>query len=285
MGRQRELAGSDALAVVAEDRRFVTALARGLEVLRSFRPADRWLAHQEIARRTGLPQATVSRLTFTLTALGYLRHRGTRGEYALAPGVLALGFSMLNNFDIGRIARPHMQALADETQAAVSLGVRRSLTMVYVAHCRSAAPLTLGLDVGTQLPLASTAMGRALYVALQPAEQARLLSDLEAESQQPARGNAPPRPAWPQLRQGLERAQLQQRQLGYVTSETEWEADISAAGVAIDLGDGREPLSLTVGGPAARLQGKRLSDEIAPALVRSALAIRHTLQSGGWTDY
>jgi DNA-binding IclR family transcriptional regulator len=270
------------MAVVAEDRRFVTALARGLEVLRCFRPADRWLAHQEIARRTGLPQATVSRLTFTLTALGYLRHRGTRGEYALAPGVLALGFSMLNNFDIGRIARPHMQALADLAQAAVSLGVRRSLTMVYVAHCRSAAPLTLGLDVGTQLPLATTAMGRALYVALQPPEQARLLADLEAEARRTQRASASS--AWPLQRQGLERAQLQQRQLGYVTSEAEWEVDISAVGVAVDLGDGREPLSLTVGGPAARLQGRRLSDEIAPALTRTAHAIRDTIQAGGWTD-
>ncbi len=283
MGRQREQAGSDALAVVAEDRRFVTALARGLEVLRCFRPADRWLAHQEIARRTGLPQATVSRLTFTLTALGYLRHRGTRGEYALAPGVLALGFAMLNNFDIGRIARPHMQALADLAQAAVSLGVRRGLTMVYVAHCRSAAPLTLGLDVGTQLPLATTAMGRALYVALQPAEQARLLADLEADGLRQPRGGAPAL-GWAQQRQGLERAQLQQRQLGYVTSEAEWETDISAVGVAIDLGDGREPVSLTVGGPAARLQGKRLSDEIAPALVRTAQGIRDTIQAGAWSD-
>lgn len=282
MGRQREQAASDAMAVVAEDRRFVTALARGLEVLRCFRPADRWLAHQEIARRTGLPQATVSRLTFTLTALGYLRHRGTRGEYALAPGVLALGFAMLNNFDIGRIARPHMQALADLAQAAVSLGVRRSLTMVYVAHCRSAAPLTLGLDVGTQLPLATTAMGRALYVALQPAEQARLLADLEAESQRLPRAGAAS--AWALQRQGLERAQLQQRQLGYVTSEAEWEVDITAVGVAMDLGDGREPLSLTVGGPTARLQGTRLSHEIAPALVRTAQAIRDTIQAGGWAD-
>lgn len=282
MGRQREQAASDAMAVVSQDRRFVTALARGLEVLRCFRPADRWLAHQEIARRTGLPQATVSRLTFTLTALGYLRHRGTRGEYALASGVLALGFSMLNNFDIGRIARPHMQALADLAQAAVSLGVRRSLTMVYVAHCRSAAPLTLGLDVGTQLPLATTAMGRALYVALQPAEQARLLADLEAEGLRLPRSSSAP--AWALQRQGLERAQLQHRQLGYVTSEAEWEVNISAIGVAIDLGDGREPLSLTVGGPSAWLQGPRLSQEIAPALVRTAQTIRDTIQSGNWAD-
>ncbi|MBP6902729.1 MAG: IclR family transcriptional regulator [Burkholderiaceae bacterium] len=278
MGRQRDQAMDHGSEDASSDRRFVTALARGLELLRCFKPTDRWLPHQELARRTGLPQATVSRLSFTLTALGYLRHRGPRGEYALAPGVLALGFSMLGNFDVARIARPHMQALADLAQAAVSLGVRRELGMVYVAHCRSSAPLTLGLDVGTQLPLATTAMGRALYVALQPDEQARLDARLQAQAQQ--RGGIP----WAVQQQGLERARAQQRLQGFVTSEAEWESDISAAGVAVDLNDGREPLSLTVGGPAARLQGAFLQQTAGPALVRTAAAIRDAIHAGGWAD-
>ncbi|OYU74885.1 MAG: IclR family transcriptional regulator, partial [Burkholderiales bacterium PBB5] len=229
----------------ADDRRFVTALARGLAVLRCFQPQDRWLAHQELSRRTGLPQATVSRLTFTLTALGYLRHRGPRGEYALAPGVLALGFSMLSNFDIGRIARPHMQALADHAQAAVSLGVRHGLNMIYVAHCRSTARLILGLDVGARLPLASTAMGRSLLVALAPAERQRLVAQLQtAEAER-----------WPQLADGLARAAQQFDARGFVTSEREWESEITAVGAPVQLAAGREPLGLTVGGASVPLPG------------------------------
>src|SRR5262245_36166824 len=54
-----------------EDRQFVTALARGLEVLRAFGPGEA-LANSEIAARTTLPRPTVSRLTYTLTKLGYL---------------------------------------------------------------------------------------------------------------------------------------------------------------------------------------------------------------------
>src|SRR5690606_5452262 len=57
---------------VREDRQFVTALARGLEVLSCFRASNVALGNQDIARLCRLPKSTVSRLTTTLTRLGYL---------------------------------------------------------------------------------------------------------------------------------------------------------------------------------------------------------------------
>ena len=60
---------------VAEDaggRLFVTALARGLEVLSAFRAGDGTLGNLELAKRTELPKTTISRITHTLTQLGYL---------------------------------------------------------------------------------------------------------------------------------------------------------------------------------------------------------------------
>ena len=55
-----------------KDRNFVTALARGLEVLRCFRPNEIELTNAEFAERTGLAKATISRLTHTLCELDYL---------------------------------------------------------------------------------------------------------------------------------------------------------------------------------------------------------------------
>jgi len=263
-----------AVADASEDRRFITALARGLELLRCFKPQDRWLAHQELARRTGLPHATVSRLSFTLTSLGYLRHRPASGEYALSPAVLSLGFSVLSNFEIGRIARPLMERLAERTQSAVSLGVRHDSSMVYVAHCRSTARLILGLDVGTRLPLAETAMGRALWCGATPGLRALIGARLASQD---AAG-------WPQRQAGLQRAEQEYAQRGYARSESEWESEIAAIGVAIDIGDGRDPLSLTIGGPAARLQGELLHEEFAPALIETGRAIVAALQAGDWVD-
>ena len=60
------------IADATGDRQFAIALARGLELLRAFGPADRALTNRELCDRTGLPKATVSRMTHTLTLLGYL---------------------------------------------------------------------------------------------------------------------------------------------------------------------------------------------------------------------
>ena len=101
---------------------FVTALARGLEILRAFGRDDRYLGNGELAKRTGIPKSTVSRLTQTLTSLGYLRYVDQLERYQLGPGVLALGYRYLAGNGVRDIAHPHMQALADSTDCSVALG-------------------------------------------------------------------------------------------------------------------------------------------------------------------
>ena len=68
----------------------MTALARGLSVLRAFGPQNRPIGNGEIAKRVGLAKPTISRITFTLTELGYLSFDEETGFYKLGPGVLTL---------------------------------------------------------------------------------------------------------------------------------------------------------------------------------------------------
>ncbi len=84
----------------ATDRSFVVALSRGLDVLRAFHPNDGLLGNQEIAARTNLPKPTVSRLTYTLTKLGYLTPVPRFEKYQLAPSAMALGYAALANLGV-----------------------------------------------------------------------------------------------------------------------------------------------------------------------------------------
>src|SRR5207249_10414154 len=116
-------------------------LARGLEVLRCFQSGDHHLGNQEIAKRTGLPKPTISRLTYTLTKLGYLNFSESLGKYHLGAAAVALGQSFLTSMNVRQVARRFMQDLADYAQATVSLGARDGLNMVYIEDCRSRAAL------------------------------------------------------------------------------------------------------------------------------------------------
>ena len=90
----------------ADSSRFVTALARGLDVLACFHVDEKWLTNAEIASRTGLPKPTVVRMAYTLCVLGYLRQSHESGKYALGDSVAALGITMVSNLKLRRIARP-----------------------------------------------------------------------------------------------------------------------------------------------------------------------------------
>lgn len=259
----------DGASAAAEDRRYVTALARGLQVLQCFRFGERWLSHQEITRRTGLPKATVSRLAYTLAALGFLQHDAARGAYCIGPGGLALGFRALANIEIAAIARPVMEELAAFSQAAVSLGVRHQLSMVYIAHARGQGRLTLSLDIGARIPIESTAMGRAFLSALQPDQRASLHTQLRASLGR----------AWQRARPRLKHAEEQYAQLGFVTSEGEWATDISAVGVAIASPLGGEPYALNVGGPLSMLTHDKLMRQLGPRAAEAARRIEEGLRS------
>ena len=72
------------------DPSFATTLAHGLDVLAAFRNNPGPLSNAELAAHTGLSRPTVSRLTYTLAQLGYLK-RDTKG-FVLGLGVLAAAY-------------------------------------------------------------------------------------------------------------------------------------------------------------------------------------------------
>ena len=84
MGVRKNIAVA-ASAEASRDRQYIKSLARGFEVLRAFRSEDRGISNAELARRTGLPKPTLSRLTFTLLSLGYLHLDEETGRYSLHP--------------------------------------------------------------------------------------------------------------------------------------------------------------------------------------------------------
>src|SRR3984957_4279965 len=217
--RSQTLRRSGAVAragAVKEDRHFVEALARGLEILACFRQRDGLLGNQELARRSGLAKSTVSRLTYTLTKLGYLTHVEESGKYALGAATLSLASAMLGRLDIRKLARPLMQELAEFSNCLVSLCSRDRLSMVYVDVARSSAAVTLSLDTGSRIQIANSASGRAYLAAIDDEQREEIMEGVRqiAEASR-----------WAALQRGVAKASVDRRNLGVCCSFGEWQKD------------------------------------------------------------
>lgn len=240
----------------SKDRQFVTALARGLEILRCFEPKERHLGITEMARRTGIPKPTVSRLAGTLAKLGYLDFSQELGKYRLGSGVLSLGYSMLSNLDVRQVAKPAMQELAEYSQASVSIGVRDRLSMVYVETIRSSSPIILQRGIGSRMPVATTAMGRAYLAGLADAERNFLLDQIRLRNEH----------EWPRIKAGIEQALRDYADHGYCISMSDWDKGTCGVGVPFCGPDGGM-MAFNCGGPAFMLTRDRLESDIGPRLV------------------
>lgn len=239
------------------DRKFVVALARGLEVLRAFRARDGFLGNQEIAERTGLPKPTVTRLTYTLCELGYLTHIPRLGKYQLAPGAITLGYAALANLGVRNVARDFMDEVAESLGAPVALGVLYRNSVLYVDISRGPATFTVQLDIGSRIPLATTAMGRALLVAMpQDEREAHLARQAERHPDE-----------WPAIREGVETALSDYRNFGFVSSVGDWRSDIHAVGVPLVAADGSGIYAFNCGAPPHHFPRERLVSQVGPRIV------------------
>lgn len=239
-----------------KDRKFISALARGLEVLVCFMSGDRVLGNQEIARRTGLPKSTVSRVTYTLTELGYLKYSVDQNKYCLGKTFIGLGYSMLAQMHIRRIARPLMQALAEHTQASVNLGIRDRQNMVYIDTYRNSSTFTVQLDVGSQIPIATTSMGRAYLCAMPEMERIKLMGQIRKKDEQ----------NWPEAKRGIEQALEDYKKKGFCSSIGEWREEVSAISVPLVTNDNSEIMVFSCSGASFQLNSDMFEKDIGPRL-------------------
>ena len=147
------------------------SLERGIAVLRAFRPGVDLLGNSELAERTGLPRATISRLTQTLTSVGMLDYCRSARAYRLAAPVLSLAHAMRSASPVLKISYPSMRVLSQELGVNVGLAAADQYDMVYLESIRHSQQQSLrSIVAGQRVPIALTTLGRA-YLAVLPQEQ------------------------------------------------------------------------------------------------------------------
>ncbi|HVM27990.1 MAG TPA: IclR family transcriptional regulator C-terminal domain-containing protein, partial [Mycobacteriales bacterium] len=207
---------------------FVEALARGLDVIKAFRPARPTMTLSEVAAEAGLARPTARRFLLTLQQLGYVR--ADAGGFALTPRVLELGTAYVESLSLWDVARPHMEALVARTNESTSIAQLDGSDVVYVARVAVPKIVTLSVRIGTRFPALQTSLGKVLLAALPDDE-------VEAVLTEPSRSGITP--VWQPGRAERTAALREVRARGWALSDEELAPGIRSVATPLRDGTGR----------------------------------------------
>lgn len=211
------------------------SLERGVEILRAFRPGSDVLGNGELADRTGLSRATVSRLTQTLVGMGLLYQEPLRKGYRLAPAVLSLAHAMRSGSTLLQVAAPLMRTLAESRRINVGLAAPDRDEMVYLESIRySRRAAFRNVVSGQRVPMELTSLGRASLALSPPARRKRLYPVFKAR-----RGAQ-----WPSIQAEIERSIEDVNALGFCAAS--WQPEVVALATPIATTEAVYALNVSV---------------------------------------
>lgn len=238
---------------------FVEALARGLEVIRSFDRLHMKQTISQISERTLLARPTVLRLLITLEELGYVRELDN--QYSLTPKVVDLGMAYISALGLYGAAKPHMELLSQKVDQTVSLAELDGSDIVYTGRVEVPKIVSVGVTVGARLPSASTAMGRVLLADLSEKELQEVLST-------PTMSMFYPRTNYTaeQLRPRLERVQ----ENGWAESDEDLQYGVHAIAAPIRAKNLKVVAALGIGVHTTEVTKEVVRDQYLPLVLEAA---------------
>ena len=201
----------------------------------------------EIARELDLPKSAVHRLLVTFQAYGFVQQDERNRHYRLGPTLARLGLRAADQYAPRQVARPYLEALAQEMGETVFLGVLAPDGVLIVDKVEHGHVLRVAPDLGTVLPLGQTALGKLLLAFCPPHEQETLLALCGDEAE---------RPGWPARLRAI-------AQQGYAVAVGEWMPDLSCVAAPVRNGQGRVIAALAVSLPQSRMPPPQRHDPFA----------------------
>jgi DNA-binding IclR family transcriptional regulator len=250
------------------DPSFATTLAHGLDVLAAFRNHLGSLSNAELAQHTGLSRPTVSRLTYTLEQLGYLK-RDAKGRFMLGLGVLAAAYPVLSALKVRQLARPLMRDFAAYAGGTVSIAMPFGLDFIYVETLRTTDAVPHVPDVGFSSSLAPTAVGRSLLSLFTRDELDAYIAQVKAE--RPEEADYVRKRTLPDIELCKER--------GFAVSLGEWRREIFGVAAPLYRTPTGDCLAVNCGIPSFRFSAEQIERECGPRMLGLARSIRSLVEN------
>ena len=242
--------------------RGTTAIDRGAELLVRVLESAEPVALSELARASGIPKSTASRLLSALERQGLVAQEGERGRLRPGPAILRVAERGLLERSIVDEAGPSLDRLGERTGETINLAVPAHDGVAHVAEVESRHFLGAGQWLGRSVDYHCTAVGK-LFMAFgrAPVPTGRLPRLTTRTVTDPER-----------LATELETV----RQREFAAAVDELEIGLAAIAAPVRGAGGQVIAALSISGPTIRMHRQRI-DELQPVLIGEARALSRRL--------
>lgn len=234
-------------------------IERAFSVLRALAASSDSSGVSEVARATGLPKSTTSRILASLEDLGMVDRVGDDGRYAIGAGLATLTGNATPAGSLRELCRPYLVELAEKSGEGTGLAIEDRGEVLYVDHVGSSSPVQIRDWSGTRYPHHTVAAGFALMSTWSDDQ----LVDYAAAGMEPfTRQTVTSLTA-------LRKKMRTVRSAGAAWTRTEFSDEIIGVSAPIIGSNGDAIGALSIYGPAWRFPGDRDEAELE-SLVRDA---------------
>ena len=213
------------------------------------------IAFQEIASALPFARTTVHRILYSLEKLGYLEKAEARAHYRLAAKFFELTEPAVHFRRLQSVARSAMVKLLIQFSETVNLGVLENGQVTHIDVLQSPSALRIAANPGERNPVHSTALGKAILAFLPE-------SEVEAILKQHPLIKMTPKTITQKAHLLEHLASVRERGVAFDLEENLTGVVCVAAPIFDQLG--RVVASLSVSGPASRMESKllQIQDEV-----------------------
>lgn len=155
MNRLEEAMGSDNPA-------HIQSIQKSIIVIELLANRGREMSLTEMSKVLGWPKSTLHGILSTLRDFQYISQSEKTGRYDLGVRFFELGNIVARKLDIGKVARPILKRINEQTGETVQLGMEQQGEVLYLEKLESTNLLHIVSKVGTRLPIHCSGIGKVL---------------------------------------------------------------------------------------------------------------------------
>ncbi|MDO4887107.1 MAG: IclR family transcriptional regulator [Actinomycetaceae bacterium] len=249
---------------IRTSRSTVQSVSRALGILEIVAAAGRPISISEIAEETKLPMPTIHRLLRTLMSNGYV-YQTPRRRYALGTRLISL--SRYAGGALGVALRPIIGKAVVSLDESISVAMLDQDFARYISHVPSERALRMFTEVGNQVSLHATGVGKAILANMPHAQAVATIERTQLRAFTPATITSADK-----LLEEIARV----RERGYAVDNAEHESGLKCVAVSVpsDL-----YLAVSVSAPVERITEERTEKVVVPALHELAKEIAAALEA------